>query len=70
MKRGIRIFVLILVIANLSATLHFFRKYDFNQDLNFLLDAYCQVSIYALKLGVLGVIVDWFSKDWFDKKDK
>ena len=69
MKRAIYIVMLILFITNLSATIHLFRTESFNRDFWELLSSYGDVSIYALKLSIVGVIFDYLSKDWF-KKDK
>ncbi|QOF67456.1 hypothetical protein IFE17_10070 [Actinobacillus sp. GY-402] len=68
MKRILYIIFLFLVVGNLAVTLYIFRIYKFDIDGYLLLKFYYEGSIYALKCGAIGVVVDWISKDWFKKK--
>lgn len=70
MKRSISIFLSSLFSFNLGALI--LNLKDFGIEWNFYL-VFCihyEASVYALKIAVIGVIIDWFSKDLFDKKDK
>lgn len=70
MKRVLYIIFLFLVIGNITVTLTIFRAYKFDIDLNLLLKMYHEGSVYSLKCAIVGIIVDYITKDWFKKNDK
>lgn len=70
MKRICYILFLFLIIGNLAVTVNVFKMYRFNIDCDLLLQMYYSGSMYAFKCGVIGVVVDWISRDWFKKGDK
>lgn len=68
MERVFYIFTMMFLLANVAAAIHILKKYGSSVDLNLILKAHYEISIYALKCGAIGVVVDWISKDWFKKK--
>lgn len=70
MKRIFLIFITTLISFNVGALLLNLKEFGLNWDLNLILDIHDAVSIYALKCGFIGVVVDWISKNWFKKGDK
>lgn len=70
MKRIFLIFITTLASFNAGALLLNLKEFGFNWDFKLILDIHYAVSIYALKCGAIGVVVDWISRDWFNRDDK
>lgn len=70
MKRIVLIFLTTLASFNIGAIIIILKKYGIEHEVELILKAHYEVSIYALKCGAIGVVVDWISRDWFKKEDK
>lgn len=68
MKRILLIFLTTLFSFNVGIVILNLRDYGLNLDLDLILKIHYEISIYALKCGAIGVVVDWISRDWFKKK--
>ncbi|MDG2954975.1 hypothetical protein P7M11_09655 [Bisgaard Taxon 10/6] len=68
MKRILLIFLTTLFSFNVGIAILNLRDYELNLDLDLILKIHYEISIYALKCGAIGIVVDWISKDWFKKK--
>ncbi|SEP88623.1 hypothetical protein [Basfia succiniciproducens] len=66
-KRIFLIFLTTFLSFNFGALILNLRDYGINWDIKLILDIHYAVSVYALKCGVIGVVVDWISRDWFKK---
>ncbi|PJG85963.1 hypothetical protein CVP05_03605, partial [Conservatibacter flavescens] len=70
MKRIFLIFFTTFISFNIGALILNLKDFGIHWNIDLILKIHYAASIYALKCGAIGVVVDWFSKDWFDKKDK
>ncbi|WP_041639741.1 hypothetical protein ACTUM7_03500 [Basfia succiniciproducens] len=70
MKRIALIFITTMIAFNIGALIVWLRNYGLSLSFDSIIKAHYAVSIYALKCSVIGVVVDWISKDWFKKDDK
>lgn len=70
MKRIVLIFLTTLIYFNIGAIIIILKKYGIEHEVELILKVHYEVSIYALKCGAIGVIVDWISRYWFDKRDE
>ncbi|PJG81872.1 hypothetical protein [Caviibacterium pharyngocola] len=70
MKRAFLIFSTTLLSFNFGMLILNLQDFGLNWDIPFIVKTHYETSIYALKCGVIGVVLDYFTKDRFIKKDK
>lgn len=63
MKRIIYIFLIFLALGNLTITLTILKKFSYS-DISLAIKAHYEGTIYSLKCGIIGVIVDWITRHW------
>ncbi|QOF67461.1 hypothetical protein IFE17_10095 [Actinobacillus sp. GY-402] len=68
MRRIFLIFFTTFISFNIAAIISILKRYGWSVDFDLAFKIHYEVSIYALKCGAIGVVVDWISKDWFKKK--
>ncbi|WP_041639746.1 hypothetical protein [[Mannheimia] succiniciproducens] len=69
MKRIFLIFFTTFIAFNIAAIISILKRQGWSVDFDLALKIHYEVSVYALKCGVIGVVVDWISRDWFKKDD-
>ncbi|KGQ69422.1 hypothetical protein OA57_11640 [Chelonobacter oris] len=67
MKRVFLILFTTFISFNIAAIISILKRQGWDVDFDLTLKIHYEVSVYALKCGCIGVIVDWISKDWFKK---
>lgn len=69
-NRAFLIIFTTLISFNLGALMLNLKEHGINWDSNFTIHFHYEVSIYAIKVSIIGIIVDWITKDWFSKENK
>lgn len=62
MKRIIVIFFTTLISFNVGGVILWLRKYGVDIDFDTIFKIHYEISNYAIKISLLGVVVDWIYK--------
>lgn len=66
-NRAFLIVLTTLITFNVAAVVLNLKESGIEWDSNFTFKWHYEVSIYAMKCSVIGIIVDWITKNWFNK---
>lgn len=70
MKRAFLIMLKIILLGNFCGFFIFITKYGFPIEINSLIRVHFDISLFSLKIGVIAVLADWYSKHLFVKDEK
>lgn len=66
MKRILVLVLLCFSLANLSL-LAFIVQHRYSINYDYIGEVFLESNIYALKVSIIVIIADWYTKDWFSK---